>query len=356
MRVLFDIVHPAHVHFFKNMIRLLEARGHQTRIVAREKDVTIGLLDRLGFEYESVGRSEKKSLFGQARELAVRNLTLARVAREFGPDVIMTRNPSGAQVGRLLGIPAIFDTDDGRAVGIHYWSAAPFAHVITTPDCTEPLGARHVTYPGYKQSAYLHPNYFTPDRSVLADLGVKAGERFFIVRFVEWVASHDTGEAGLRPDVQRSIVDEISRHGRVFVSHEGKIPPELASYQFPLSPDRMHDALAFADLLVGESQTMCAEAAVLGTPSLRVSSFAGRLGYLGELENRYGLTYGYRPDQVGEFRAHLTRWLAEPSLRQSLSRKHQQLMTEKVDVARWFVDFLEAGAPLPRFKPDARHP
>ena len=35
MRVLFDIVHPAHVHFFKHMIWELEKRGHQTRIGRR---------------------------------------------------------------------------------------------------------------------------------------------------------------------------------------------------------------------------------------------------------------------------------------------------------------------------------
>jgi predicted glycosyltransferase len=351
--VLFDIVHPAHVHFFKNMIVLLKERGHQVRIVAREKDVTIGLLDRLGFEYETVGRSEKKSIFGQARELLVRDLTLARVARSFKPDVIMTRNPSGAQVGRMLGVPAVFDTDDGRAVGIHWWAAAPFAHVITTPDCNEPLGPRHVTYPGYKQSAYLHPDHFTPDPGVLSELGVREGERFFIARFVEWVASHDSGEGGLAPEVQRSVVEELARHGKVVVSHEGRLPDEMSSHRFPLAPDRMHHALAFADLLVGESQTMCAEAAVLGTPSLRVSSFAGRLGYLGELEKRYGLTYGYQPTEVKEFRQHLTRWLGERSLREGLKEQHRRLMSEKVNVARWFVDFLEAGAPLPRFKPSA---
>ena len=36
MRVLFDIVHPAHVHFFKHMLTGLAKRGHETRIVARE--------------------------------------------------------------------------------------------------------------------------------------------------------------------------------------------------------------------------------------------------------------------------------------------------------------------------------
>ncbi|HKY38364.1 MAG TPA: glycosyltransferase [Polyangiaceae bacterium] len=348
MRVLFDIVHPAHVHFFKNMIRGLSARGHQTQIVARDKDVTNALLDRLGFAYESIGRP-RQSLFGMAGELLRRDWALAKAARAFGADLIVTRNPAGAQVGRLLRIRSVFDTDDGKAAGVHFWSAAPFAHVITTPDCSsEDYGARHVKYPGYKQTAYLHPNHFTPDPSVLQALGIAAGERYFIVRFVAMGASHDVGEGGLPLDAKQALLDKLRAHGKVFVSSESVLPEALAPLKFPLPPDRLHDALAFADLLVGDSQTMAAEAAVLGTPSLRVSSWTGRLAYLSELEQRYGLTFAYQPDKAERLLAHVDRWLLEPHLRQSLAPNHQRLMAEKVDVARWFVEFLEAGATLPR--------
>src|SRR6188768_3706727 len=92
MKVLFDVVHPAHVHFFKHVIRSLNERGHTTRIVAREKDVTTTLLDRMGLSYETVGRSGKKSYFGQAAELLTRDYALVRIARDFKPDVIATRN------------------------------------------------------------------------------------------------------------------------------------------------------------------------------------------------------------------------------------------------------------------------
>lgn len=342
MRVLFDIVHPAHVHFFKHMLTGLTRRGHQTSIVAREKDVTTALLDRLGFEYETVGRSGKKSLFGMADELLRRDLVLARVARRFKPDLIVTRNPAGAQVGRLLGIPAIFDTDDGKAAGIHFWSAAPFAHFITTPDCTdEDYGRRHVKYPGYKQTAYLHPNHFKPNRAVLDALGVAPGARYFIVRFVAMVASHDLGEGGLSLDAKRKLIDKLRARGRVFLSSEDQLPEELEPLKFPLAPDQLHDALAFADLLIGDSQTVAAEAAVLGTPSLRVSSWTGRLAYLTELERRYGLTFAYHPKDEAQLFAHVDRWLAEPSLRQTLAPQHARLLSDKVDVAAWFVDFLE---------------
>jgi predicted glycosyltransferase len=347
MRVLFDIVHPAHVHFFKHMIFALESRGHATRIVARDKDVTTALLDRLGLPYETVGRSGRKTKLDQARELVMRSLTLARVARSFRADVIVTRNPAGAQAGRVLGIPTVFDTDDGRAAGLHFWAAAVFAHVITTPDCTdEDYGSRHVRYPGYKQTAYLHPNHFTADRGVLEELGIAPNDRFFVVRLVDMVASHDAGENGLPAQITRALVNKLRAHGRVFATLEGALPRDLADLRFPLAPDRLHHALAFADLLVGDSQTMAAEAAVLGTPSLRVSSWAGRLAYLTELEHRYGLTFAYRPDQVAVLMAHLDRWLVEPRLRESLRASHQRLLDEKVDVAQWFTNFLESGAPL----------
>ena len=44
MKILFDLGHPAHVHYFKNLIKLLEKNDHQVLIIAREKDVTHSLL------------------------------------------------------------------------------------------------------------------------------------------------------------------------------------------------------------------------------------------------------------------------------------------------------------------------
>ena len=44
MKILFDLGHPAHVHYFKNLIKLLEKNGNKVLIIAREKDVTQNLL------------------------------------------------------------------------------------------------------------------------------------------------------------------------------------------------------------------------------------------------------------------------------------------------------------------------
>jgi predicted glycosyltransferase len=36
MKVLIDMGHPAHVHFFKNTIWELEKRGHEVKVTARD--------------------------------------------------------------------------------------------------------------------------------------------------------------------------------------------------------------------------------------------------------------------------------------------------------------------------------
>ena len=49
MRILIDIGHPGHVHFFKYIIWALKERGHTIFICARAKDVTMNLLKHYGF-------------------------------------------------------------------------------------------------------------------------------------------------------------------------------------------------------------------------------------------------------------------------------------------------------------------
>jgi predicted glycosyltransferase len=166
-----------------------------------------------------------------------------------------------------------------------------------------------------------------------------------MLRFVDMVASHDVAESGLPLEVKRAIVKRLEAHGRVFATGEGALPEEFARLRFPLPADRLHDVLAFSDLLVGDSQTMAAEAAVLGTPNIRISSWAGRLAVLDELETRYGLSHSYRPADAVRALDRLDQYLAAPDTRASVAAAHRRLLAEKIDVADWLVRFIEAGAP-----------
>jgi predicted glycosyltransferase len=337
VRVLFDIVHPAHVHFFKNLHADLVADGAAALVIARDKDVTLALLDHYDMPYTTVGQSGRKGRTGQARELAARDLALLRAARRFRPDVILTRNPAGVQVARLLRhAVGVFDTDDGSAAARKCTPAAPFANVITTPDCTtEDYGRKHRRYPSYKALAYLHPDRFTPDPKIRAELGV-GSEPYAIVRFVEMVASHDRAESGMPAADKRRVVEELSRHGRVFVSCEGAMPAEYEALRFSVPPHLMHDALASAWVCVGDSQTMAAEAALLGVPSLRCSSFVGRLDYLEELEHRYQLLESFLPDASSRLLGRVGELRPDQALAGEWAQRRSRMLEDKVDLTGWY--------------------
>lgn len=342
MRYLVDIVHPAHVHFYRHMISALHDAGHKTRVVARKKDVTGELLDLYGIAYTSVGEAGGGSRWAQGAELVRRDIQLLRIARSFRPDAVLTRNPSGVQAAKLVsGCRGIFDTDDGRQAGIHYRAAAPFADVITTPDCLpDDLGPKQLRYPSYKVLAYLHPDHFIPDPSVRNLLGVEADEPYFLVRFVSMTASHDRSEAGLDLATKRLIIDRLSERGRVFVSSESALPSEWEHLRFSVPPHRMHDALAGASLVVGDSHTVSAEAAVLGVPSIRVSTFSGRLAPQEEMEHVYGLTFSYTPDQAAVVLDRIDRILDDEPPEQWQERR-RRLLDDKVDLVTWYLELLE---------------
>ena len=348
MRVLIDISHPAHVHFYRHLVSELEHLGHSVAIVARDKEVTLALLDAFGLDHVTVGASGDKGLIGLGFELVERVTALRRIGRDFGADVILTRNPAGVQAARLLRIPGIFDTDDGREVGIHWKAAAPFAHYITMPDCiTDDYRGKRVPYPSYKSLAFLHPDRFTPDRSVLEEAGIAPGERYFIARFVGFGASHDRSEAGMDLDVKHEVIARLSRHGRVLISSESELPESLAPHRFSLPPHRLHDALAFSSLVVGDSQSLAEESAVLGVPAIRYSSFSGRLARLRELEERYGLIFEYRLDAPEAFLDKVSA-IARDGDRSQWQQRRERLLSEKVDLTTWYRDFvLRLTEPVP---------
>jgi predicted glycosyltransferase len=342
MRVLFDIVHPAHVHFYKHLYRRLINEGAECAVVARDKDVTLALLDAYEIPYRTQGRPHR-GLVGQGAELAARDWTLWRVSRHLHPDVVLARNPAGMQVARVVGAIGVFDTDNGTSAGIHFRLAAPFANVITTPSCfTEDYGAKHRRFPGYKALAFLHPDHFTPDAdAAYSALGVPVGEPFALVRLVAMDASHDHNEQGLDIEKARRLVAMLSERGHVFVSAEGRLPDEFEEFRIRIPPERMHDVLAFASIIVGDSGSMVGEAAVLGTPNVFYGSFAGRLEYLNDLEHRFDLARSFRPEQGSEMLQEVDVLTADATERERWQERRAKMLEECVDVSSWYHDLVE---------------
>src|SRR5690606_36242215 len=86
MRILVDITHPAHAHFFRHAITAWRADGHEVLITSRDKDMTFTLLDEFGFEHTRIGRA-RRGVAGRGIGLAGRAWALNRIVRAFRPDV-----------------------------------------------------------------------------------------------------------------------------------------------------------------------------------------------------------------------------------------------------------------------------
>lgn len=341
MNILIDMSHPAHVHFYRHMRERFLNAGAELLVVARTKDVTLDLLRSLEIPHLVSGRSGHRNWGGQLAEMITRDAFLIRHGRRFRPDVVLTRNPTGTHAARATGAIGVFDTDDGRSAGVHYRAAASFAHVITAPDCLpESFGRKERKYPSYKSLAYLHPNVFRPTNDIRRDLGLGPNERYSVVRLVALDASHDRHARGIDTQGRTRIIELLEEKGVVFISSERQLPKELSERRLSVDPVRVHDVLAEAAIVVGDSQTIATEAALLATPSVRINTWANASPHITELEQRYGLVFSYMPEQIDEALKTIDQLVTDHSTPMKWQTKRDRMLRDKVDLTAWYFDFV----------------
>jgi uncharacterized protein len=343
LRILLDIGHPAHVHFFKNAMKTWKNRGHSLAITIRDKDITSKLLDIYGFQY-TVASKARKGTIGLAFELIQHDLVVLKAAMRHKSQILIGTSVAITHASRVLGSKSIvFGEDDAHIAPTFTRLAYPLAHMIVTPDClNENHGSKHITYRGYQKLAYLHPNVFIPNPSVLNKMGLLIGEPYFILRFVNLDAAHDRGEAGISLKMQKRLVDALSQRGSVFITSEGRLSQEFDIYRLSIPPTDIHHAMAFATLMISDSQTMTVEAAILGTPAIRCNTFVGRISVLEELEHRYQLTYGFLPEDEEKMFSFIMNLLDQPNLSEIWHQRREKMLAEKIDVNAWMVEFVES--------------
>ncbi|WP_435346639.1 DUF354 domain-containing protein [Haloarchaeobius sp. HRN-SO-5] len=266
MEAVVSVQHPAHVHFYKHAIETLRDRGHGVHVYAVDKDVTLDLLDATGIDYTPLASR------GPDDHVAVSQLTyeyrLWRAARQHRPDVVTAiGGVAASHVATLLGARSVVFTDTEHAT-LSNRLAFPFADVICTPQCYRgDAGPKQFSYPGCHELAYLHPDRFTPSPAALESVHVGPDDTFVVLRLVRWNAMHNAGGEGFS-DLE-DVVERLEATGaEVLVTSEKPLPESVEDHRATVDPHHMHDLLAYADLFVGESGTMTAESAVLGTPAI----------------------------------------------------------------------------------------
>ncbi len=343
MRVLIDILHPAHVHFFRCFIGEMRGRGHEIKILSRHKDVAVDLLDAYGLEHQAIStqRAGKARLAG---ELAQRIAETVKVIREFKPDVVLgVMGPAIAAAGAITNTKTFVFYNNETSHKINRVVARIADAYITPRAYKGDYGSKHLRYDGCHELAYLHPNRFTPDPERLRRHGIDPARPYSLMRFVGWESIHDGGESGLSLENKRKAVDLLSRMGPVYISSEKPLPPEFEPYRLSLPVNDMHHAIAHATVVAGESSTIASEAACLGVHAIFVSK-TGR-GVNDEQEERFGLVRnfngGREQDAIAYLNALTRRDPAE--IKAEAAARGRRMIAQTTDVTQFLIDYVEAN-------------
>src|SRR5665647_1264074 len=103
---------------------------------------------------------------------------------------------------------------------------------------------------------------------------------------------------------------------------------------------RIHDVLSYASLFVTDTQTMATEAALLGTPTIRVSpSMSDCDPVFIELEREFQLLFNLKT--ASEVAAKAVQLIKNPCVTEDWQKKRDRLLDRKLDMTALMVSLIE---------------
>jgi len=289
VRVWIDITNSPHVLFFRPLIRLLKARGHEVEVTAREYAQTVQLLELHGIEHHVVGpRHGGGGAVGKGRALLGRLKELYRFARPRDFDLALTHGSHELVLtARRLGVPSTTAFDYEYAWLQHQLGCRAATRIVV-PDAipTERLtrfGAgppKLLRYEGLKEEYYLAD--FEPVAVPIE--GLDAARVLAVVRTPPEVSLYHRHGNPLFADVLGRLGRDESVQA-VILPRTAEQRAAVRGLGLPslLVPERALDAqslIARADLVISAGGTMNREAVALGVPVY--TTFAGRIGAVDE--------------------------------------------------------------------------
>jgi predicted glycosyltransferase len=297
VRVWIDVSNSPQVLFFRPLISLLEARGHEVRVTTRDYAQTLELLTLHGVPHQVVGPGHGGAgIWGKGRATAERLHALRRYAKRQGFHLALSHASHELPlVARALGIASTyaFDYEFAR---VQHGLGCRAAHRIVVPeaipsDRLERLGAsarKARRYPGLKEEYYLAG--FEPRVEALAELGLDAARILVTVRTPPDVSLYHRHGNALFEDVLRRLGSDPSVQAVVLPrTLEQRETIRAFALGSLVVPERAVDAqslVALSDLVVSAGGTMNREAVALGVPVY--TTFAGRIGAVDEALVREG--------------------------------------------------------------------
>ena len=339
MRIFIDIGHPAHVHYFRNFMQIMNQENCTFFVSSRNRSIIFELLKIYNIPFYDRGKGSDR-IIGKLFYLLIADLKLFFKAKKFKPDIFLSfASPYTAHVAWFLKKPHIVldDTEHARFGHLFY---KPFSKVFLNPTCfKKDFGPKQIRFKSFTELFYLHPNYLSNQPDISVQLKLLLNHKFALLRFVSWKANHDIGHSGLDIETKKQIINTLVERGyRVFISSEGENQDGFfEKFLIKFSPDLIHQVMSKAELLITEGATMASECAMLGIPAIYVNSLDA--GSLRELEDKYQLIHGFR-SPVGVLEKVLG-IINSPDTKRIYQIRRQRMLTEKIDITAFLVWFIK---------------
>jgi predicted glycosyltransferase len=255
------------VNFFKHAIFYLINKGIDVRIIVQPRGNLTSILDyEYGLPYESFGHHQP-STFGKLLDLAIRDIKVFNYLRNNQCDVVTgVFAISLAHAAFILKKPSVAFSDDIEQKSYYLYKS--FATNIVFPKYVPAKGKNILKYKGFKELAYLHPNYFTASKSILKEYDLTPKKYVFIRE----VSNKTVNYYGLKEGALSEICPYLKDMGfDIVLSLENKeLKRQYEDYCVILNEpvSDIHSLLHYASLTIASGDSMSRESCLVGTPAI----------------------------------------------------------------------------------------
>lgn len=356
----FYLAHPAHFHLFKNVIEKLVKKKCKVLVLYNEKDVLHELIASSSFfdvSYRVKSNKKVESKISLLFQFFLKNWGAFIQFYKFKPDLVVGTPILIALIGKLLSYKSIIVNEDDfdiikKTANFGY----PYATTILCPEVcrTTKFEKKSIKYNSYHELAYLHPNHFKSDLNKVSCY-IDSKKSYFILRFAKLFAHHDDGIKGINSEIASKVIDVLRSHGNVYITSERTLEEKFEKYRIHVPAKDMHHIMAHASMYIGDSQTMAAEAGVLGIPFIRFNDFVGKISYLKELEDKYQLGFGIKTNETDKLIQRVKKILKQNDCAKFYQERRKKMLSEKIDFAKflsWFIENYPKSSTIMKERPE----
>ena len=341
MNIAFFVYHPVEPHLYKHITNTL-SKNHQVIFYLLSKEnIEEDIIKSFGFRYKIIGKN-RKNLIRKFFNIPLILFKIIYLIRKDSIDIVFSATSIYLGVlKKIINKPFIGFTDTETAHFNNNNSIKGFGSVLT-PDCFQARVPfeKHIPFKGYKEIAYLHPNWFKASSHILNELNIHPNEKIILMRFSALKAMHDIGlkSHGENKAQLLKYIKQLEKHARVFISMTEKdLGEEFDKYKLNIHPSDYIHLLAYCSLYIGEGTTTASEAGVLGVPWINIQKTTR--GYLIDQEENYRL--GFRTDNIKIAFKQALNWIQDDTLLTKWKCKREKLIQDKIDVTTFLIWFIE---------------